>query len=383
MDDAGQDELIDIDAAALAEVARPGFVAGLELAGELYSEVVEPLLSRRMPGLAYGAALIGEGSEVLGFDTPVSTDHHWGPRLQLFLAEQDVERHASAVDELLRNELPVELHGYSTNFGAPDGIGVRLLVPKESGPVDHMIDVTTLSQFTRRRLGFDPREGLTLKDWLVTPQQRLLELTAGRVFRDDEGALAEMRAALAFYPDPLWLYVMAAEWQRISEVDPFVGRTGVAGNDTGSRVVAASIVRRLMRLAFLQEKRYAPYEKWLGSAFARLQCARRLGPVLGRVLGAYDWTQREGHLGEAYRIVATLHNNLGVTDPLETEPSGFHGRPYKVIHGDRFAEALHERIDHPAVQGLPRGLGAIDQVTTSVAVLSKPERCRALASLWN
>jgi hypothetical protein len=35
------------------------------------------------------------------------------------------------------------------------------------------------------------------------------------------------------------------------------------------------------------------------------------------------------------------------------------------------------------VQGLPRGLGAIDQVTTSVAVLSKPERCRALASLWN
>jgi hypothetical protein len=383
VEDAGPDELIDIDAAALAEVAQPGFVAGLELAEALYAEVVAPLLRERLPGLTYGAALIGEGSEVLGFDTPVSTDHHWGPRLQLFFAEEDLERHGQTIDELLRNELPHELRGFPTSFGPPDEIGVRLLVEKDSGPVDHMIDVTTVEAFTRQRLGFDPAEGLTLKDWLVTPQQRLLELTAGRVFRDDAGTLSALRKTLAFYPEPLWLYVMAAQWQRISDVEAFVGRTGVVGNDTGSRVVATSIVRDLMRLAFLQEKRYAPYEKWLGSAFARLQCARRLGPVLGRVLGAYDWTQRESHLVEAYRIVATLHNNLGVTDPLATEASGFHGRPYKVIHGDAFAAALHEKIDHPAVQGLPRGLGAIDQVTSSVSVLSKPDRCRALAPLWN
>ena len=98
-----------------------------------------------------------------------------------------------------------------------------------------------------------------------------------------------------------------------------------------------------MRLAFLQEKRYFPYEKWLGSAFARLQCARRLGPILGRVLAAYDWTQRETHLVEAYRIVATLHNNLGVTEPLETEASAYHGRPYK----------RHPR--RPLRRGAPRG----------------------------
>jgi hypothetical protein len=175
---------------------------------------------------------------------------------------------------------------------------------------------------------------------------------------------------------------MAAQWQRISDVDAFVGRTGVVGNDTGSRIIGATLVRDLMRLAFLQEKRYFPYEKWLGSAFARLQCARRLGPVLGRVLAAYDWTQREGHLVEAYRIVATLHNNLGVTETLETEASSFHDRPYRVIHGDRFAAALHAAIDHPAVQELPPGLGAIDQVTDRVAILTNPERCRALARLW-
>jgi hypothetical protein len=378
VDDAGRGELTDLDVQA-----QPGFVAGLDLAEALYAEVVEPLLRTRMPGLTYGAALIGEGSEVLGFDTPLSTDHHWGPRLQLFLAAPALERHGSTIEELLRNELPHELRGYSTSFGPPDEIGVRLLVAKEAGPVDHMVDVTTLPRFVEHRLGFDPGEGLTLKDWLVTPQQRLLELTAGRIFRDEDGALTALREALAFYPEPLWLYVMAAQWRRIAELEPLVGRTGVVGNDTGSRVIAANTVRELMRLAFLLEKRYAPYEKWLGSAFARLQCASRLGPVLGRALAAYDWTQRENHLGEAYRIVATLHNNLGVTDPLETEPSSFHDRPYKVIHGRRFAAALLAAIDHPAVKELPSELGAIDQVTDSVQVLQSHERCRALARLWS
>jgi hypothetical protein len=364
-------------------VEAQAFVAGLDLAELLYGEAVEPLLAERLPGLAYGAALLGEGSEVLGFDTPVSTDRHWGPRLQLFLQADDLERHGATIDELLRKELPRELRGYPTSFGPPDESGARLLRPSTAGPIDHMIDVTTVRAFVQQRVGFDPAEGLTLRDWLVTPQQRLLELTAGRVFRDDHGTLGELRKTLAYYPPPVWLYVMAAQWERIGQVEAFVGRAGVVGNDLGSRMVATTIVHDLTRLAFMLEKRYAPYEKWLGSAFARLECAKRLGPIFSRVLGAYDWTQRENHLVDAYRVVATLHNNLGVTGALETEASSYHGRDYKVIHADRFATALWDAIDHPAVQSLPRGLGAIDQVTDRADVLGKHERCRALTALWS
>ncbi len=46
-----------------------GFVPGLRLAGEFYAEAVRPLLDAEFPGLRYAAALLGPGSEVLGFDT--------------------------------------------------------------------------------------------------------------------------------------------------------------------------------------------------------------------------------------------------------------------------------------------------------------------------
>lgn len=60
----------------------PDFIQGLELAGSFYLEAVRPLLQSNLPGLQYSAALLGSGSEVLGFDTEMSTDHHWGPALR-------------------------------------------------------------------------------------------------------------------------------------------------------------------------------------------------------------------------------------------------------------------------------------------------------------
>jgi len=55
----------------IADMARP-FIPGLRLAGEFYTEVVRPLREEAYPGMAYSAALLGWGSDVLGFDGPRS-----------------------------------------------------------------------------------------------------------------------------------------------------------------------------------------------------------------------------------------------------------------------------------------------------------------------
>src|SRR5205807_1350078 len=65
--------------------AESEFLPGLELCRALYEEAVRPVLDKHFPGLAHSAARIGHGSEVLGFDTVRSTDHDWGPTVQLFV----------------------------------------------------------------------------------------------------------------------------------------------------------------------------------------------------------------------------------------------------------------------------------------------------------
>jgi hypothetical protein len=81
----------------------PAFIPGLELSRRFYTEAVRPLLEEASPAIPHSAARLGSGSEVLGFDTPRSADHEWGPRLQLFLRRQDVSREqcSGLVDQLL------------------------------------------------------------------------------------------------------------------------------------------------------------------------------------------------------------------------------------------------------------------------------------------
>ena len=98
----------------------PDFIPGLKLAERFYREVVQPILAQAFPDLVYSAALIGPGSDVLGFDTPRSTDHDWGPRLQLFLHEADHEALAESVTAMLREELPPTFRGWPVGFTPPD-----------------------------------------------------------------------------------------------------------------------------------------------------------------------------------------------------------------------------------------------------------------------
>jgi hypothetical protein len=346
------------------------FVSGLQLSEALYREAVAPILAREFPGLVHSAARIGTGSDVLGFDTVRSTDHEWGPRLLLFLSETDATTQGPAIVETLRQRLPREIRGYSTNFGPTDEAGISVLQPVNAGPVEHKVEVTTLSRFLQERLGITSAHKLDVLDWLTFSEQVLLEVTSGAVFHDGLGTLAETRGLLTYYPYDIWLHLLAAQWARISQQEPFVGRTGEVGDELGSALIAADLVQDVMRLGFLMERRYAPYSKWFGSAFARLDCAARLRPPLDAVLAARGWRDRQEHLVHAYEIVAAMHNDLGITEPLSTEASQFHDRPFLVIQAGEFADAIRAQIQDEWVRSLPEAVGSIDQFVDSTDVLS-------------
>ena len=139
--------------------------------------------------------------------------------------------------------------------------------------VQHHVNVVPLEEWLESHLGFDPQVDITVRNWLTTPQQLLLEVTAGAVFHDPDGDLKRVRNKLEWYPNDIWLWLLACQWRRIAQEEAFVGRTAEVGDELGSRILTARIVRDLMRLGFLIEQRYAPYNKWLGSAFRNLHMA--------------------------------------------------------------------------------------------------------------
>lgn len=360
---------------------HPHFIQGLELSALFYEEAVKPTLATHFPGVTYSAALLRHGSDVLGFDTPQSMDHDWGPRLMLFLDEADHESYQDKIDHVLRQELAREIHGYPTDFGLNED-GTSVMTRGASGPVNHRVAIHTVRAFFSHYLNFDPGEELRLVDWLTFPEQHLRSVVSGCIFHDGLGQLEPIRAKLHYYPRDVWLYLLAAQWRRISQEEPFMGRCGQVGDELGSRLVAARLVRDLMRLCFLIERQYAPYIKWLGTAFAQLDCAGHLTPIFMRVLDATSWQEREEHLSSAYEFAAGMHNDLGITAPLPTQVSQFYDRPFQIIHADNFADAIRAAITSEEVQALPVNLGAIDQFIDSTDVLSYPERFNQLKLMY-
>lgn len=311
-------------------------------------------------------------------------DHDWGPRLLLFLDDADWPRLHDALAAALAAELPAEVRGVPTNF-APASEGGYCTPPAPGAPIRHRVTVTTVRRFFESYVGFDPLAAADASShtrWLAAPAQRLGTVAAGGVFHDDLTTLTAARQALAWYPHDIWLYVLASQWRRIDQEEPFVGRCGDVGDELGSRVVAARLVQELMRLCFLIERRYPPYMKWFGTAFARLDCAPRLTPTLHEVLSATTWRERERHLSAAYLIVGELHNALGVTPYVEPRIAPFWDRPYLVPHAARFHDALTAAISSDTIRALPAGAGAIWQFADSTDVLDYPERWDAVRGMW-
>jgi hypothetical protein len=361
------------------------FIPGLALSRRFYQEAVRPILDTEYPDLPHSAALIGPGSEVLGFDTPMSADHHWGPRLMLFLTPQDYAWQRVAIHETLRRRLPHRFLGYPTNFAepVPEDPGTRLLQATDSGPVNHRVEFFTAADFVRDSLGFDIARDLEPADWLTFSEQKLRALTAGAVYHDDIG-LQAVRDRFAYYPRDVWLYLLAAGWTRIGQEEHLTGRAGFVGDEIGSSLIGSRLVRDLMRLCFLMERRYAPYPKWFGAAFMQLACGPELAPILRRAQLAETWQEREQHLCGAYERVAALHNSLGITGPLTPTVRPFWSRPFQVIGGERFAKALIGQISDSAMQRIAgRSLiGSIDQFSDSTDLLSDPSWREALRGLY-
>lgn len=259
--------------------------------------------------------MIGEGSEVQGFDDEMSTDHMWGAKSFVFVRGRML---VWSVSEALEMGWPAE-HA-----------GMPVLPPRVV---------------------------------------------------DGDGVVTRIRSRLSWYPEDVWRWLLAAGWTRVGQELQFVGRTGFVGDDLGSRIVAARVARDLMRLSFLVERRYAPYAKWLGTAFARLDAGPAVGALLGEALSASSWEPREQALASAAEAVALRQLALGLHEPFDVSPRPYFTRPFPVVPANELVAALVDGIGDPVLRRSARIVGNADLATDSVD-LAGDHRWARLHASW-
>jgi hypothetical protein len=335
-------------------------IQGIELSRRFHAEVVAPWLAREFPGLRHAAALMGAGSQLLGFDDEMSRDHDFAAKVQLYLTETDFDALRGALVDRFAKIAPESFLGVAT-----DSVGAR-----------RRIEVWTPRRAAAHWLAIDIEAPLDHVGWLGLAEQRLLSMTAGEVFHDDIGALTDLRGRLSYLPRDVWLYKLASQWRRIAEEQAFVGRTGFVGDELGSRVIAARLVRDVMRLAFLIERRYAPYPKWFGAAFSQLPCAGEIAPILERVLNAPEWESRGAALAEAYLATAQLSLARALPGSFQPRLGPYFSRPFTVINADEISAAVRAEIDDPGLRAAPV-IGSVDQITDSTPIIEAPARAQA------
>lgn len=280
---------------ALCTMYRYGAMEGVDVAELFFDRFGLPTIEEHFPEMMnrVSAGLNGRGSEVIGADDELSRDHGWGPRFCLFLNEDDLRDIGQEMQEKLNELRPSVFEGI-------DLLGHRT----------EPITVNTIDECFRDLTGA-PWPPKTMREWALANENGLCYAQAGRVFYDPTGRLKERKQAFeeAYYPEPIWRWRIASKLYRLWHYGDYNTRGRLAKRNDGAATLLGQgyFVEAAMQLAFLLNRRFAPYWKWLHWGFARLPCiAGELEPLLVELESASNLAERAELIGaicDLYRRV--------------------------------------------------------------------------------
>lgn len=238
---------------------------GIDLSRRYYEEIFLPEYRKQVPFVEghFAAGLVGEGSECFGFDDCWSRDHSFGPRLCIWLTQEDHARFGPTL-ETFWNSLPREFEGFGR---ATEGLNEG----KRSG-------VFTVEEFYQRLLGV-PGVPTELCHWLAIPEPSLAAATNGQVFIDGPGAFTVIRKTLrAHYPADVTRYLLAQNTAVAAQTGQYnLLRAYRHGEELAAATIRARFTQSAIAIVFLLNKTYRPFYKWAPRAMRGL-------PVMGDLI---------------------------------------------------------------------------------------------------
>ncbi|MCD4653650.1 DUF4037 domain-containing protein, partial [bacterium] len=232
----------------------------INLSQQFFHDYVFPVMADEFDFLlpAISVGLIGDGSEVLGFDDAISQDHNFCPRVVILIADEQFDQVGKRLEQKLLDSAPTEYQGHKLLFGE----------------FRKWVEVAPLQGFFQQQLGIKTTPN-TYQDWLNLDEQKLLEMTAGPIFFDPCGRLNAMVKKLAFYPDAVRYYLLHQGFVRLSEVSA-IERAILRSDFIGIELYRAWFIYFVIKILHLQNRRYCPYRKWMGRSLEQLSESGRI-----------------------------------------------------------------------------------------------------------
>lgn len=253
-----------------------------DISRDFFHQIVLPVLERDFPDetaqTAFG--LFGYGSEALGLDDDYSRDHHFGIRIDALMPDALFRTRGAAIQEAVARAVPATWEGHALREGHVAGAGLAL---------------DSREAFLRRTIGLD-RLPETDVEWLHIPEEDIVHVVNGDLWHDPSGAFAAVRRTFdAHYPENVRRRRIAHWCRYFSGMGTYaLKRALLRGNDFYAVTRFAAAVRWGVQLAFLLDRRYAPYDKWLMVHFERLpRLAAPLKPLVDEAVSLQTPWQRK------------------------------------------------------------------------------------------
>ena len=231
---------------------------GIELSRAYFEEYGRPMLENDFAEIIdrIAVGLVGHGSECFGFDDDISTDHDFEPGFCLWLTDEDEQRLGFKLFRAY-SKLPKEF------------MGVKCL--KKSALGSNEKGVRTISEFYSAYTG---RRGAPecWQDWLYTPSHYFAEATNGEVFCDPLGEFTAVREAIKnSMPEDVRLKKIASCALHMAQSGQYNYKRCISHEELGAaRFALNEFAKNAAELAFLLERRHAPYYKWIFRAMREL-----------------------------------------------------------------------------------------------------------------
>lgn len=221
---------------------------GIQLSEKLFTDIVYPVLVDKFYDSIndISVALLGEGSEVLGYDDEISQDHNFCPRMIIFVKDKKYPQIVSELRQEIISSSPEEFFGF------------KLL----NSHYCKFIEVVPLEKYFLDHLHIDDFPS-TNKDWLKLDEQKLVEITSGKIFFDPQQKLQNTINRFNYYPEDVRLYLLSICFSRLSEVggiERAIRRQDIIATDMYRTFFSYFIIKTL----HLYKGKYCPYCKWMG-----------------------------------------------------------------------------------------------------------------------